>query len=173
MRLVRTIAPRALAVLGIASFSACLTYDQTEGSFNVSASGGIATVSRGRAVAYQYTDLSGVGYNIALDLANASPPMNRFTHLIISTRKRPNGGVRFVHTSASPNEAKKSAWITLATPSGTTVEWLTDSGTIDFKRTNSHHGVAGDFVAYLSCPRCGPGNTRSRAVLRGNFETRD
>jgi hypothetical protein len=165
------VVPWIATILALASLAACLTHDQTEGTFSPSATGGIRITNRGRAAASEHTDATGVGYDIALDLSTASPPVNGFTRLIISTAKRPRGEARYVHAQGAPNDAKKTAWITLGTPAGTTAEWLTDSGTIDFRRTDHRHAVAGEFIAYLTCGRCGPEHSALHTVLRGRFET--
>lgn len=164
---------RVLSVAGFVSLDACWPTDASQGTFNLTATGGIEIVSHGTVSAQRPNDLTGIGYSIDLDVANGTPPMTGFLNLGIATEKRPIGDVRFVDGSRWPNNAEKTAWIVLGRPSGMDVDWLTDSGSVDFKRVPGRHAVAGEFVAYMSCPRCGPGNTPSRAVLRGNFETRD
>jgi hypothetical protein len=164
---------RVLGVVGVVSLGGCGPSDESQGSFNLIATGGIEIVTHGQISAYRSHDLSGLGYGIYLDVAHASPPMNGFTDLSIATEERPRGAARFIQAPALPSDARRTVWITLGEPSGANVEWLTDSGTIDFKRATGRHAVAGEFVAYMSCPRCGPDNTASRAVVRGNFETHD
>jgi hypothetical protein len=150
----------------------CRTRDASQGWFKLVASGGIEAAIHGRAMAYESTDLSGLGYVIALDIAHASPPIKGFTDLVISTAVHPDGEVRFVHSSTAPNNTNKTSWVTLDTPSGADSEWSTDSGTVDFKNASGPHAVAGEFTVHLSCERCGPEHMGSHAVLQGSFETR-
>jgi hypothetical protein len=144
---------RALTVSAFLGAAACSTYDESEGTFVLSASGGLDAVTRGRVRAYYLPVLNSTAnaFLIVLELDSASPPLVGFNALNIMTEQRPTDNARYVHSLTGPSDAMKTALVGLSEPSGVTIEWDTDSATVDFKTVRGRHGVAGDFTLYLSC----------------------
>jgi hypothetical protein len=169
-------AVRTLTVATLLSMAACWEYDESEGTFTLTATGGLEIVTHGRVRASHSPLLSDSGpdYLIALDVDSASPPLPGFSAVIIVTEARPTDNVRFVDASGvRPSNEEKTADVLLGVPSGVSIEWDTDSATVDFKAVPGRHAVAGDFVLYVNCDHCGPPKKGAHAVLRGSFNTHD
>jgi len=177
-RTVRGTTVCALAVAALLTAAGCSTYDESAGTFTLTATGGLQVATHGSARAYHSAPLSSVAseYLIALDLDSASPPLRGFSALVIVTEERPIGNGRFIDSSTRPTRLSNTlttASVGLQVPSGAVSEWDTDSATVDFKAVRGRHAVAGDFELYVNCDHCDPPKKGLHAVLHGSFETHD
>jgi hypothetical protein len=164
-----------LAAAALFSSAACWKYDESRGTFKLTATGGIVIETRGRVRAFHTAMLSDMGpsYLISLEVDSASPPLSGFSALVIETQERPTGNVRFIHASAGMKGEPRTASVGLNVPSGFVSEWDTDSAIVEFKAVRGRHAVAGAFVLYVNCDHCDPPKKGAHSVLRGSFETHD
>ncbi len=167
--------PRAVAVAALFATLGCSAYDESKGTFTLTASGDLDVVTHGPVSAYHLPILSSIAdeYHIVLDVDSASPPFQGFHAVMIATASRVASDVRFVHTSAQPSNADRTANVDLLPHSGSSDAWLADSATVNFKSVRGHHAVAGDFTLYVNCKFCEPAKRGAHAVLRGSFQTHD
>lgn len=155
--------------VAVVSTTGCWSYQISTGTFELTATGGLAGRTDGSAQAAHETFWSGAGYRVVLDVARGSQPIAGLPRLVFWTQARPRSTNRFTIVAGPASDAKQQAGAVL-TVADQLVRWLADSGTVNYRVGRTKSDVSGDFIVFASCSRCRRDST-SYAVIRGSFQT--
>lgn len=158
--------------IALALVAACSLSDESAGSFDITFAGGIEGTGRGPVDAAHSSAWSGNGYRISLRLDSLSSQIGGVRQIDLWTQARPTSGGRYAIKPTANVDAADKADLVVSMVNNL-VTWVADSGTLEFRSTPGRHAVAGEFTAFLTCPRCDPAQSLSRAVVRGQFSTHD
>jgi len=167
-RVQRAAAKRLLVVTALA-IVACGPRESSVGTFELTTSGGVTITTRGSAHAAYASEWSSGEYFVSFDLATANPPYPEYDFAIYML-KVPRPGPHPV-IGSGPIAGDQVHGIFGLSSNAAGIDWLVDSGVVNFIPVRDSHGVAGDFTVHANCDRCGPGQKPSHTVLTGRFET--
>jgi hypothetical protein len=161
-------AANCAGLLAVVLIASCGKREASNGTFELTTSGGVTMATRGTAHAAYASEWSNGEFFVSFDLATADPPHPEYD-LALYMPKVPRPGAHPVVGSGRVSGDQVHGVFSLESDDAT--NWLLDSGVVNFVPVQSAHGVAGDFTVHANCARCGPRGTPSHTVLTGRFET--
>ena len=147
--------------------AACGEREASNGTFELTTSGGVAMATHGSAHAAYASRWSNGEYFVSFDVATADPPHPY--DFVLYMPKVPRPGPHPVVGSGRLSGDQVHGLFSLE--SDDTTNWVLDSGVVNFVAVRGDGGIGGDFTLHANCDRCGPGGTRSHTVLTGRFGT--
>lgn len=152
-------------VVAVLALNACVERDRSEGTFDLHASGGLEVDYRGPARAVMQWGI----YLIELDLKPAGSPLRSEDALRFVFTVKPDSGL---WPSTLPSVADRHGFrIDFGGAQGVVMRWQPDSGRIHITTPARTSGVAGSFVVFAHCDKCGPNESLVGTVLTGTFAT--